>query len=247
MKDSYEKQERYYQLGETYFWLASHYDTVMALSKKYLDRQKEVRGQLNILDAGCSPGNLVSRLLSFGEVIGADASVHALEFCKSQHAIPVKQIDGKELPFEDESFDFVFALEVVEHIEDDLYALQEIYRILKPNGYFILTVPAFMFLWGYHDELYEHYRRYNKSNLSQLARKANFKISKIRYFKILFFFPLLFLRLFKRTANKKQDDFYMVSKPVNSFFRTLINCEIPIVDLLPLPFGSSLVAVLKKK
>lgn len=51
-------------------------------------------------------------------------------------------VDIQELPFEDQTYDFVFASHVLEHIPDDRKALQEIRRILKPNGIAVLPVPV---------------------------------------------------------------------------------------------------------
>jgi SAM-dependent methyltransferase len=247
MKQSLEKQQKYYELGETYFWLASHYDIVMAWATPKL-KEKAKAGKIKILDAGCGPGNLASKLLPWGEVVGADASADALEFCKQKHFIDVKQITTKQLPFPDNSFDLIFAIEVIEHIEDDIFAMQELKRVLKPNGYLIVTVPAFMFLWGSHDEWNEHYRRYTKKRLSRVALSAGFEIERLRYMKLLFFIPLLLLRFLKKGAKDKQrqDDFYALNPTVNRFFRLLINWETPIVSNLPLPLGCSIIGLFHK-
>lgn len=246
MKDSLEKQQRYYELGETYFWLASHYDIVMAFAKPLL-RDRRRSQKLTILDVGCGPGNLISRLLPWGEVIGADASADALTFCQQEHNVQVKPILTKELPFADNTFDFIFAIEVLEHIEDDISAMKEIYRILKPNGFLIATVPAFMFLWGAHDESYGHFRRYTKRQFCQLAVTAGLTVEKSRYFKLLFFLPLLILRVMKKATNKKKDDFYAVSPTLNKLFRQLINAETPLVSNLKFPVGTSLISIIYKR
>lgn len=245
MKDSFEKQQRYYELGETYFWLASHHDIVMAFANSLFREQRRTR-ELKILDVGCGPGNLISRLLPWGEVIGADASADALTFCQQKHNVQVKQIMTKDLPFPDNTFDFVFAIEVIEHIEDDLNAMRELYRILKPNGFLITTVPAFMFLWGSHDEWNGHFRRYTKRQFCRLAVAGGFAVEKSRYFKLLFFLPLVILRFLKKATNKKTDDFYAVSPPINRLFRRLINAETPIISTFNLPIGTSLISILHK-
>lgn len=255
MKKSLEKQQRYYELGENYFWLASHYDIVMDWATPKL-KKKSNAGKIKILDAGCGPGNLVSKLLPWGEVVGADTSTDALEFCQQKHSIEVKRITSKELPFSDNSFDFIFAIEVIEHIEDDLFAMQELKRILKPNGYLLVTVPAFMLLWGSHDEWNEHYRRYTKKRLSNVALSAGFEIEKLRYMKLLFFIPLFILRFIKKGIQiikkrkeneQRQDDFYSLPPRINRFFHLLINWETPIVSNLPLPLGCSMIGLFYKR
>jgi SAM-dependent methyltransferase len=217
----------------------------MAFADPLLRKRKRA-GKVKILDAGCGPGNLIARLIRWGDVVGTDASADALTFCQQKHAVPVIQTLIKDMPFADNTFDFIFALEVIEHIEDDIEAMRELYRILKPNGFLITTVPAFMFLWGYHDEKYGHFRRYTKPSFCRLAVQAGFKVKKSRYFKILFFLPLLFIRKFKTYTSQKNDDFYQISPFVNWIFRQLIKAEIPIVSAIDLPLGVSLIVSVQR-
>ena len=246
MKDSLEKQQKYYELGENYFWLATHYDIVMSFAKPLLKKKQRSQPELQILDLGAGPGNLVARLLPWGQVTATDASEDALDFCKQKHNVATAKVDSVPFPFADNSFDFIFAIEVIEHIENDHDAAKEIYRILKPGGFLITTVPAFMFLWGAHDEWNGHYRRYTKANICQLGRGAGFAVRKSRYFKILFFFPLFVMRKLKKASGKKENDFIEVNKFTNQFFRSLINAETPLVSAIRFPFGSSIISVFQK-
>ena len=68
---------------------------------------------------------------SFGTVVTADIDPRPNSL----------QIDMRAIPFRDASFDFVFASHVLEHIKEDLVALRELYRILKPGGMAALPVP----------------------------------------------------------------------------------------------------------
>ncbi len=80
------------------------------------------------------------------------------------------------------SFDTVFALNVVEHIEDDKLALQNITKLLKPNGKLIILVPAFNTLYNSFDKALEHYRRYTKKTLNKNFISSNLEIQKSSYF-----------------------------------------------------------------
>jgi len=55
-------------------------------------------------------------------------------------------------------FDLVFALDVIEHVDDDKTSVNEMYRVCKSNGNVFITVPAFMSLWSEHDEVNQHKR-----------------------------------------------------------------------------------------
>lgn len=243
MKDSYETQKRYYELGESYFWFSSIYDVAMRFAEPFL-KERKARGPLKLLDAGCGPGNLIGRLLPWGEVVGTDASADALDFCRHKHAVEVHQSLLKDMPFADGTFDFVFALEVLEHIEDDVEAMREIRRILKPDGFLVATVPAFMSLWGYHDEKYGHVRRYTKSELTGKGRQAGFEVQRSTYYKCSFFLPLWLMRTLKKLRGQQVDDFKQVGPRLNRFLQRFLIAEASLAAALHVPFGPGLLVVL---
>lgn len=69
-------------------------------------------------------------------------------------------------------FDVVVATDVIEHIRDDAFASRKLVNLLKPGGLLVLTVPALQALYGYHDEVLEHFRRYSKGQLGELIARA---------------------------------------------------------------------------
>jgi SAM-dependent methyltransferase len=84
----------------------------------------------------------------------------------------------EKLPFADNFFDCVFAFEVLEHIEDDLAALKEVYRVLKKGGVFVFSVPLKRKFWSVADEVAGHKRRYEREELRKRLFKAGFSIKK---------------------------------------------------------------------
>ena len=89
------------------------------------------------------------------------------------------QADALALPFSDHAFDAVFIFDVLEHIDDDDLALKEIQRVLTPEGRLLITVPAFMLLYGRQDVVSEHKRRYRRAPLVRLLEGAGFD-SRVR-------------------------------------------------------------------
>lgn len=251
MKNSSLHQERYFNLSENYFWLSAHYDVCEWMLKSYLEKMqsKYFTPPMKLLDAGCGPGNFILRLKDHGIVCGTDFSEDALHFCASKHQFPVFRSDLEQLPVLDHTIDCVVAIEVLEHVKGDNQALLEFYRILKPGGIGLISVPAFMSLWGDHDEIYDHFRRYGKQELIQLVTKAGFKIQQCQYLKCLFF-PFLFaLRKAKqlfRGNGPGRDDFYSVGRFVNRFLRWVILAEAKSGVSAAMPFGTSLLCVFKK-
>ncbi|NVM37812.1 MAG: class I SAM-dependent methyltransferase [Candidatus Lokiarchaeota archaeon] len=79
------------------------------------------------------------------------------------------------LPYRAESFDFVSALDVLEHIKDDELAISEISRILKKNGIVVITVPHRMKYYTNQDKLIGHYRRYDIDQIISNFNKFNLR------------------------------------------------------------------------
>src|SRR6185295_819539 len=83
------------------------------------------------------------------------------------------------------TFETVFALNVVEHIENDMLAIRNCHKLLKKGGKLIILVPAFQSLYnGFDKELY-HYRRYTKHTLNKLFKENSFHLVESKYFNAL--------------------------------------------------------------
>jgi len=95
----------------------------------------------------------------------------------------------------DESLDYLYMLNVLEHVEHDVALLREIHRKLKPGGRLLIYVPAFNVLFSSMDREVGHYRRYTRSSLASAARLAGFSINRTRYCDSLGFFATLVYKL----------------------------------------------------
>lgn len=110
---------------------------------------KELSGNLKdkvVLDAGCGDGWYSAQMIDAGaKVYGTDYSGKAISFAKI--IVPDAEFtDGSllDLPYEDDFFDVIFSFQVLEHIppSDLPQAIKEVYRVLKPGGLFIPSVPT---------------------------------------------------------------------------------------------------------
>jgi SAM-dependent methyltransferase len=79
-------------------------------------------------------------------------------------------------------FDSVVCLNVVEHVEDDLGALRNIFSVLKPGGRAIILVPQDQKAYGTLDEVLGHYRRYSEAQLRARMEKAGFEVERVLHF-----------------------------------------------------------------
>ena len=95
---------------------------------------------------------MLGYLRRFGDAQGVDADERAVGFCRARGEGRVQVLESEILPFPDDAFDLVTALDVLEHIENDRAALREVARVLRPGGMLLATVPAHGWMWGVQDE-----------------------------------------------------------------------------------------------
>jgi 2-polyprenyl-3-methyl-5-hydroxy-6-metoxy-1,4-benzoquinol methylase len=81
-----------------------------------------------------------------------------------------------------ERYDSIVAINVLEHVRDDLLALHEIYKMLKKGGVLIILVPSHKFLYNVIDKKIGHFRRYTKKDLCSKINETNFTIMHMQYF-----------------------------------------------------------------
>jgi len=149
-----------------------------------------------ILDVGCSSGTNLrcyeeTRHLNYQPV---DKSPEAASIIKKKEFNEVILASATDLPFASNTFDFVSATDVLEHIEDDHIAIQEILRVLKPNCVAYFTVPCHQFLWGSQDIISHHIRRYKRGELKTRLEREGFQIAKEFYFNSILLVPILAVR-----------------------------------------------------
>lgn len=199
-----------------------------------------------ILDVGCGTGANLGMLSQFGEAEGVDVSDDALEFCRGKGLKAQKGL-AEKLPFEDEAFDLTAALDVVEHLDDDIAGLKEMYRVTKKGGYSLIFVPAFMWLWGVQDDVSNHRIRYTKTQIVERLQKAGYAIERATYANWTFFAPILAGRTFMRlTGIKPESENNVNVSALNGIFGKLLGSERFWLKNFNFPFGVSIVVVAKK-
>lgn len=241
-----DQQRRYYELGRSYWWLAGKYRIVDDALARAIGKGNGRSRRL--LDLGCGPGNMLDYLARRGEVYGSDYSADALGFCRSRDYHRLFRADFQRLPVADASFDIVTCIDVLEHLDDDVRAIAELRRILRPGGTLLVTVPAFMSLWGDHDDLYGHRRRYRAGELRGRLAAAGFEVRKVSYFEPLFFLPLWLYRKAKRLLPvgeglSARDDFVALPGFVNALLTELVASERFALRHASFPVGVTLLAL----
>src|SRR3954447_25681829 len=200
-----------------------------------------------ILDVGCGTGANLLMLSKYGDAEGVDVSEDALAFCRERGLENVKLGAAEELPYDDGTFDLVTALDVVEHLDDDLAGLREMRRVLRPGGRVLLFVPTFMFLWGLQDDVSNHRRRYRLPELQRVLEQAGFEIERTTYANITFFLPILLARKVMRvTGIKAESENNINVSALNGVLGRLLGAESVVLRFINIPFGVSGLCVARK-
>ena len=201
-----------------------------------------------ILDVGCGTGANLLMLSEYGDAEGVDISEDALAFCRERGLDKVSLGAGEKLPYEDGTFDLVTALDVVEHMDDDLAGLREMRRVLRPGGRVLLFVPTFMFLWGLQDDVSNHRRRYRLPELRRVLEQAGFEIERTTYANITFFMPILVMRqLMRLTGIKAESENNINVTALNGVLGSVFGAESWLLKFMNLPFGVSGLCVARAK
>lgn len=145
----------------------------------YIDKMLSLLGSQvkNVCDVGCGVGNLLlaleDRLI---DAKGIDTSDESLNLARAKITSPRIKLEKKSAFELDEQFDLVFFTDILEHIEDDKRIIRYLHeKIVKKNGYLIMTVPAHRSLYSKFDANAGHYRRYDKAALLALIRESGFE------------------------------------------------------------------------
>jgi SAM-dependent methyltransferase len=235
-----------YKVEESHWWFVGRRLILRSFVARIIAGLNKANPQ--ILDIGCGTGANLEMLSEFGEAQGVDVSAEALAFCGARGLHQVRQGEAEHLPYDDGSFDLVTALDVVEHLDDDLGGLREMRRVLRHDGRALIFVPAFMFLWGVQDDISNHRRRYTLSGIRNVLQSAGFELERATYANITFFFPILLGRMLMRvTGFRPASENNLTIGGLNGALGKLFGAESVFLRYLNFPFGVSIICVARPR
>lgn len=207
-----------------------------------------------IMEIGCSSGFLLRDIVSTfpaATILGVDVVKEPLyKLAKILPKVPLIRFDLLQCPLPGQIVDVLIMLNVLEHIEDDLRALQNAFKLLKPGGHLIIEVPAGPLLYDSYDAELHHFRRYSSSELYKKLKEAGFSIEKSSHLGFILFPAFAAVKLLNKylpsRANKPVVH-RQVSKTSSSWLVNLMmRFETKFFKWLRLPFGIRAIVVAKK-
>lgn len=199
-----------------------------------------------ILDVGCGDGLIFEKLIRFGPVEGIEMDQTAVD-AKGPWTSRIRLHTFDDTFEPGHRYALVLLLDVLEHFADPLPCLRRAVQLTAPDGAILVTVPAFRVLWTNHDVLNRHFTRYTRRSLTRLARQAGARVETCRYFSHWTFPVKLAMRLREAVTHTAPESPRIPSEWLNRALYRLSLFEHKAVSRWPIPFGSSLLAVLRSE
>lgn len=242
---NHEEYATMYRVEDTHWWYLGMERITCALLDQAVGRGHSLR----ILDAGCGTGAVMKYLAPYGCVTGFDFSAEALRFSRQRGHTQLAQASVVNLPFEDNTFDLIVSFDVICEIGvDDVTALREFARVLKPGGRLLLRLPAYDWLRGKHDAAVYIRHRFHRRELARKLRQVTLCPEHLSYANMLLF-PLVVVKRFgERLFARGQtgSDLTLDPGPLNGVLRGVLSAEAPLIRSIGLPFGLTVVTLARK-
>ncbi len=184
-------------------------------------------GPARVLDAGCGTGGLIRSLRTVKpawSVAGLDFMPLACELARERTGGEITEGSITALPFADGSFDAVVSADVVCQVDDGAAALREFARVVRPGGVVLVNVPAYRWLWSYHDDTCETKHRYTRPELVGLFRAAGIRVNFASYANLL---PLPLIAARRKLFRPAQptSDVQLYPAPIEATFSAMAAME----------------------
>ncbi|WP_165064796.1 class I SAM-dependent methyltransferase [Paludisphaera rhizosphaerae] len=244
------------RMQEHHFWYRGRHRFLLDAVRRHIETPAR------IVDLGGGCGGWVDYLAGrsgfpIEELALADSSQVALDLAAD--ALPPQvarlRVDLLNLPWTNR-WTSAFLLDVIEHIPDHHEALRQVYHALKPGGTLFITVPALRQFWSWNDDFARHQRRYHRREMIELGIECGYEVVDVRYFMFLLS-PILLLsraltgrKIDKATEEERRElatKMHAVpAAPINELLSAAFGLETPLGRLVRFPWGTSLLAVLRK-
>jgi SAM-dependent methyltransferase len=209
-----------------------------------------IEGQM-VLDVGCGMGFMTEQIVKIGKVaVALDTEFPYVAYATHRTKTYLKPASGVNyggtvFPFSDGSFATILAFDVIEHVEDDVFFVKELRRVLANDGVLIIVVPALQSLYGKRDKSLGHFRRYNREEITRVLSESNLQIQYLNYWNLLGLFPYAFSERFlhREISDRiRTGKFSYIQRILVKFITKWLIFE----GKLCLPVGLSLISISRK-
>jgi SAM-dependent methyltransferase len=235
-------------LEEANFWFRARNQLIIWALATYFPKAER------IMEVGCGTGFVLHAIHNQSPstaLIGSELLVAGLEFAAARvPAATFYQMDATVIPYRDE-FDVIGAFDVLEHVQDDASALEQLRQAIAPGGGLLMTVPQHPALWSEQDVLAEHVRRYTAHGMRRRLSAAGLELVHMTSFTSLLL-PLLVASRWTKRSRKDVSNIDVMSelrqpRPINALLEAVMRIEGGLLRRgWSLPAGGSLLVVARR-
>jgi SAM-dependent methyltransferase len=160
--------------------------------RRFIDRLVQrfvgTAGEAAFCEVGCGTGGNLAMLSSHAPVDAIEMEAYAREYAQARAVPGVRSVQDGSLPDNlplEGPYKAVFALDVIEHLQQDRRALETLGKLLADDGVLVITVPAYQWMWSRHDEINHHVRRYARTQIVEVVEAAGLQVVYSSYFNTL--------------------------------------------------------------
>jgi 2-polyprenyl-3-methyl-5-hydroxy-6-metoxy-1,4-benzoquinol methylase len=235
------------RVEQSHWWFRARRHIVWSLVQRFVEGNAKRR--LNVCELGCGTGGNLSSLADDHDVVGVECSADALKYAR--RALGDRVRFGRlpdEIDFAPNSFDVVLMTDVLEHIENDTASARTALDLVRPDGIVVATVPAYQWLFSPRDVHHHHFRRYGQNQFRQLWSCAGARIELLSHYNTALFPAAAAVRLSSKISRRtsRPGDLSIPPSVLNKCLTRLMRSEANLLGRVPMPFGLSLVAVVRK-
>lgn len=220
------------------WWFQARRQLVTRIVGRYTHRR-----DMRVLDVGCGAGGNIPTLSRYGTVLGIDIDPLAVDMATHAGYTALDFDVTKPETLSLGTFDLVTALDVLEHIEDDLLALRHIQALLTSGGLCLVSVPAMPSLWSDHDRHLGHVRRYTAKELAVRLKASGLKVKYLTAYGLSVLPGQYAVRRLIKQVNGTND----VPKPLDWILRAALWAECGLLPPCRFAFGPSLIGIAGKE
>jgi ubiquinone/menaquinone biosynthesis C-methylase UbiE len=239
--------EELVELEQENFWYRARNDLIVWALARWFPRAR------SFVEVGCGNGIVLTAVADARPELALTALDPFTEgLAVAARRVPAAELvqgDARELPWSAEEFDVAGAFDVIEHIRDDDRALAELFRVVRPGGGLILTVPQHPALWSAADVYARHERRYRRAELVERVATAGFVVRHVTSFVVVLLPLLVASRLRRRVVDDAYDPLaeLRLASSLNRLFGRLLAAELAATRRgVRWPAGGSLLLVAER-